>query len=167
MKTALYGILAVLIILNSMGMPVFLWFEVEHCKHVIHELDDSQQGSRVLFDPCQTDFELNGTEITYQGRMFDIVETRETNGHAIYVALPDENETLLFSCIRSWQNDHSNSPAASGKSWTHTLKFPCGPALQMPAPVNFLVKNQEIFGSILLPSPFCENFSPPPNTLAI
>jgi hypothetical protein len=125
MKKATAVFLAFLISLNTFGLFFVYWTQIEFCGYVAESNPWNAESKHLIqLTPGMKNFQpVNEKEVMMEGKIFDIVSKKISNGHAVYTVVSDEKEQECLSYLSQMIHRHSNDSATDGKFAPDSWKF--------------------------------------------
>ncbi len=177
MKKIISLVLIFLLTLNSFGFLAYYFVEIESCKieavsckeeyHDQTKDEEFDKHDLLRFFSGQKGVQvLDGKEIRYEGRMYDIVSIQKIDGKEIYLAYGDKREDECVKNVSDLTKENSSSNSLTAKNILNDLLkyisssnncFTCEFPVKQAS-----TKNYE-FVFCFYESPLKNIFSPPPN----
>ena len=122
MKRIIPALLIILIILNTFGFNLLLDFLIVKCKSdfAVQKHHDSEKV--ILLKIAENDGELqriDGNEIRYKGRMYDIISETKNNNVLYIKCINDKKEDNLFKIL--FKINKQDDPNDKSEAYSKTL----------------------------------------------
>lgn len=154
---------------NSFGLPFFYWAKIQVCKIKAELAETGHRGPQKLTVISSADKGLqliSNDELQVDGKMYDIVKIRISNGVKYYYATSDQDEDAYIHKLADTENHETGANSLPVKMLKlYEAKYFV--TLEKYTPVNFCFPYTTGFGVISTPFTYRAHFkdilSPPPD----